>query len=383
MVADLEEQKRRGARIAFIEMHLSYISVHSLIPNPMLHKVLSLGRESAILYYVEDFYHALLRIAKRIEETPNLYIAESFVIDPLSYLLWRGLDHSLLIMLRAQYENLETLLISVKHPEETHSRLLQYVGKPHYKARREYLLAYMSHPISGVRSDYHILSQRGELGSLSDHPFVKNFETFKRRLRNRCKNLILFEPTTIDEILLPEGVETSEYIVTKENRWPHARENEYEDMYPVNIFDKETFGHLYGAAFASPEQVKARTTSILDYGSEAREFYLNRLMSIIKDQIEVRDYEYVGQSSAILVYEPIYKSIVTGKVAPSRGVRKEINRAESQSKAIYVSSSEETISYVASQTGGVFGERINPIKLSDPSDPGELVDILREGGLCR
>ncbi|MCE4624631.1 MAG: hypothetical protein F7C35_02035 [Desulfurococcales archaeon] len=382
MVDDLLDQKRAGAEIAFIETHLSYISVHSLIPNPILHRILSLGREATILYYVDDFYHSLLRMALRIREAPNLHIAEGFIIDPLSYLYWRGLDHSLLIMLRAQIPNIETLLVGAKHPEETHSRILQYAGLPTHKARRRFLLAYMSHPISGVRSDFFELYKRGELKSLSEHPFVKRFETFKRKLRRRCSNLILFEPTTVDEIVTPENETTTSYRVTKDNRWPHGREHEYEDLYPVDIFDNERFGPLYGASFATASMLRAKTTSILDYGDEVRAYYISRLLAIVKDQIEVRDYEYVAQSSAVFAYEPIYKSIVTGEANPSRGVRKEINRAESQAKAIYVTSSEETIHKVADQTAGLFGERVTPIKLSDPSDPEELIQILREGRLC-
>jgi len=383
MVEDLEDAKSRGARIAFVEAHLSYISVHTLIPNPVLDRIINLGREAAVVYYVDDLYHALYRIAKRIEETPNLYIAESFVIDPLAYLLWRGLDHSLLTMLRAQYPHLETLIIGAKHPEETHSRLLQYAARPRSRGRREFLLAYMSHPISGVRRDYYILLDRGEIRSMSEHPFIRRFEAFKRRLRSRCRNLVLFEPTSIDEVLVPESVEPETYVVTRDNRWPHPREHDYEDMYPVNLFDRDTFGKLYGGGFPEPSELEHKTASILDYTGEARKFYLRRLLQIIADQIEVRDYEYVGQSSTILVYEPMYKSVVTGEVSPSRGVRKEINRAESQAKSIYVSASEETISHVASLTGGIFGERVNPIKLSNPSDPEELVEILREGGYCR
>ncbi len=382
MVADLREKARGGARVAFIETHLSYISVHTLIPNPIIGSLIALGKETTILYYVDDFYHALYRIAKRIEQTPYLYIAENFVIDPLSYLMWRGLDHSLLIMLRAQYPNLETLMIGMKHPDETHNRVLQYAGLPTHKGRMRFLLAYISHPISGVRSDYYVLSNRGELSSIADHPFVKNFEAFKRKLRNRCKNLILFEPTTIDEILVPEGEEIEEYVVTLSNRWPHGRMNEYEEMYPVDIFDRELFGTLYGAVLAPLHKAEVKTKSILDYGGDVRKFYLNKLLGIIKDHIEVRDYEYVGQSSAIIVYEPIYKSIVTGSLSPSRGVRKELNRAESQSKAIYVAASGDTISHVAREASGVFGERINPIKLNDPSDPSQIIEILRQAELC-
>ncbi len=382
MLSDLVDGARRGARIAFIETHLSYISVHALIPNPILDKIIGLGREATVIYYVDDFYHALLRMAKKIEETPNLFIAESFIIDPLSYLLWRGLDHSLLTMLRAQYPRLEAFIMGAKHPDETHSRLLMYAGKPRARARREYLLAYMSHPITGVRLDYYRLLEKGEIRSMAEHPFIRRFETFKRRLRSRCRNLVLFEPTSIDEVLVPEGKEPEEYVVTRENRWPHPREHDYEDMYPVDIFSKETFGHLYGAAMASIEELQIRTASILDYGGDVRRYYLSRLLQIIADQIEVRDYEYVGQSSVVFAYEPIYKSVVTGQYSPSRGVRKEISRAESQAKAVYVCASEDTVTQFAKETSKIFGERSTPIKLSDPSDPGELVEILREGGFC-
>ena len=379
MLRDLEEAKRRGARVAFISTHLSYISIHTLIPNPLLHKILGLGRETTVLYYVEDFYHALLRIARRITESKHKYTAEGFTIDPLSYLLWRGLDHSLLIMLRAQHTNLETLLVGMKHPDETHNRILNYAVLPHHRARMEYLLAYMSHPISGVRSDYWSLAREGKVRSISEIPFVQRFEEFKRRLWSKCRNLILFEPTSIDEILGPEE-ETGEYVVTRENRWPHWRQYEYSDMYPVDIFDRSTFGLLYGGSLSG--EAEEKTDSILDYGAEARQYYLKRMLRIIKDHIEVRDYEYVGQSSAIIVYEPVYKSIVTGSKVPSRGVRKEISRAESQAKPLYVVSSEETIDKVSDMASGVFGERINPIKLEDPRDPGELVRILSEAGLC-
>ena len=383
MLRDLEDQKRRGAKIAFIETHVSYLSVHTLIPNPILHKMLRLGREATVLYYADDFYHALLRMARWVKEAYHFAMSEGFVIDPLSYLMWRGLDHSILIMLRGQYQNLETLLVGMKHPDATHNRILAYSALPSHRARMEYLLAYMSHPISGVRSDFLRLRESGELESIADHPFVKNFEQFKRRLWSRCRNLILFEPTSIDEILGPHDVENG-YVVTKQNRWPHGRAHDYENMYPVDIFDEDTFGALYGGAltYEEVEPLEIKTASILDYRGEARQFYLNRMLRIISDHIEVRDYEYVGQSSAVIVYEPIYKSIVTGEETPSKGVRKEINRAESQAKAIYVVASGEMVSRVASMASGIFGERITPIKLSSPDDPRELLEILSEAGFC-
>ncbi len=118
---------------------------------------------------------------------------------------------------------------------------------------------------------------------MSEHPFIRRFEAFKRRLRSRCRNLVLFEPTSIDEVLVSETVEPDEYVVTRENRWPHPREHDYEDMYPVDIFDGEAFGKLYGGGLSSPAEMEHKTASILDYTGEARQFYLRRLLQRLVD----------------------------------------------------------------------------------------------------
>ncbi len=385
MRSDALEAKRRGAKIAFIETHLSYISIHMLIPNPMIDKIISLGRETTLIYYIEDFYHALLRMARSLKEKSNLYRAEGFYIDPLNYMTWRGLDHSLINMLRARYTGtLEALIAGAKHPEETHKRLLEYSSHPRLRGRLEYMLAYVSHPITAVRREYMAMKSAGKLKSISQHAFVADFEEFKRNLIHECPRLILFEPTTIDELSGEVSTENDgkEYIVTREDRWPHARVKEYERMYPVDIFDRETFAILYGGGYQGGSTPVS--ASILDH-EEARTYYLKRLEAMIRDQIEVRDYEYVSQSSSIIAYEPVYnyRYLAERNSSPSRGAMKELARAESQSKSIYiVAPTQEAATSFVNATSGLFGEKTAPIVLSDPRNPKELVEILAEAGFC-
>ncbi len=386
MVSDAVEARRKGARVAIIETHLSYLSVHMLIPNPVIHRIIGLGGEAAIIYYLDDFYHALLRMARYANENPKLHHVEGFIIDPLNYMAWRGLDHSLLNMLRARYSGvLEALIMSAKHSEDTHKRLLDYSVKPRLEGRREHLLAYVSHPITAIRKEYARLKREGTLKSIAEHEFVRNFETFKRRLVRSCPSLILFEPTTIDEISGEVGGGEDQYVVTREDRWPHERMRDYEDMYPVDIFDRETFGIIYGGSLSGQTAREAATDSILDW-DEARPYYLRRLDRMIRDQIEVRDYEYVSQSSAVIAYEPIYRHRYIREKdrewSPSRGVSKELARAESQSKAIYVVAEPRAASEFVKETRGLFGEKIIPIELSDPSSPDELLVVMRESGFC-
>ncbi len=382
---DLAREARRGGEgVAFVEAHLSYLSIHTLIPNPMLHRLLSLGREVTIIYYVEDYYHALKRMAERIRRHPRLYEVEGFIVDPLSYMTWRGLDHNLLNMIRASYPHVETLIAGIKHPVETHLRLLRYAGMPRLEGRREYLLAYLSHPISKVREDYAYC--RGDFESLAEHPFVHNLERFKDTLIRRCKRLILFEPATIDELVEPRRCdgkrEPGSYRIDSRDRWPHARMEDYRSMYPVDVFDREEFGPLYGGSLARVPRPEARTASILDYGPEARDFYLARLRGMIKDQIEIRDFEYVNQASAVIAYEPVYKTLSDGSWHFSQGVRKELARAESQAKAIYVFASSEALPELMRHAMGLFGEKVNPIVLDDPGDPSDALDLLAARGVC-
>jgi hypothetical protein len=153
-------------------------------------------------------------------------------------------------------------------------------------------------------------------------------------------------------------------------------------MYPVNIFDKKTFAILYGGGYEGGSTPISR--SILDQ-DEAKPYYLQRLEAMIRDQIEVRDYEYVSQSSSIIAYEPVYtyRYLSDLKPSPSRGAMKELARAESQSKSIYiVAPSHEAAANFIDATSGLFGEKISPIVLSDPRNPKELVEILGEAGFC-
>ena len=192
-----ERARRRGCRKLVVAAHISYLARRTLITNPALGSLLDLAREVTIVYLLEDYYDILDTVARRYARTRR--VRKSIVLDPILVLQWRGADFNLLAAIESFKPGTETLILGVKHPVETLDRL----ARDALQTRREalehgsYTRAYVSHPISEYRRLYALYGGR----SLSSLPFVAAVEAAKRVLLEENPSLILFEPTTVDELL--------------------------------------------------------------------------------------------------------------------------------------------------------------------------------------
>ncbi|MEB2836882.1 MAG: hypothetical protein GSR80_000876 [Desulfurococcales archaeon] len=373
-----------GYDTLFLAAHLSYMVEGHLIPNPVLGRILGLAREATVIYYVEDYYDALDRIRRRSGDLQDLLA--SFNIDPITYLEWRGLDHNLLGLLSSMHDNVETIIFGVKHPRETHERLLAYAAQPRGRARRILHPAYFSHPITYYRRVYALQGASSSGASIGGLRGVRRLEEIKEELRRRIPSLVLFEPTTIDEILEDPPALVAEAagcrdscrgdlgsepaltpLVTASNRWPlppgvlHG-DYAYASGGALNVVGEE-FESLYGVdTLASlresfcPRQCRGGPGGCP--GVEA-----SRLKRLIDLQVRIRDYEYVAQSSLLIAATIVYLardgSGWRAYLVRSHGMEAELRRAQALGRPVYL--------------------LVDVIDLEDPGDPE--VSLARGSGL--
>jgi hypothetical protein len=364
-----------GYTTLYLAAHLSYMVEGHLIPNPALGKILGLAEEATVIYYVEDYYDALDRIRRRSSELQDLLA--SFNLDPISYLEWRGLDHNLLGLLSSMHGNVETIVFGIKHPRETHERLLIYAALPRMEARRRFHPAYFSHPITYYRRVYARLKALKGEASISSLRGVRRLEEIKEELRRRLPTLILFEPTTIDEILedppteaaraagcaenCPEGLEEGEPVVTplvtSDNRWPLPRgvlhrDYSYMDKRALNIVGSD-FGALYGVDTLEGLREAFCPRQCSPSPSSCPSVEASRLRRLIDLQVRVRDYEYVAQSSLLIASTIVYLTRDErgwrAFLVRSQGMEAEIRRAQALGRPVYL--------------------LVDPVILEDPEDP--------------
>ncbi len=320
-----------GCRKAVVFIHLTYLSRQMVVANPVLGEVLGLGGEAAIIYMVDDFYDALHRIAlrlrRRLGERKCATMAEApFRIDPVLYLSWRATDTNILGLADELKPGVETFVFSIKHPYDTWRRLIEHVTQTRSERLRSKgrVLAYASHPISSMRKLY----VHGGYDSLSRLKPVMMIEAFKEAVREVIEGIVLFEPTTIDELLedpwnritphlpcekadaLAAPVNHS-LVIARWNRWPLPDKTLWEEAtgleYPyrrdgaLSILGRE-FPPLYGEDLytalvvdvcrhnVEKEPTSGRTKGILGV----------KLLNLVTAQIEMRDYEYVAQSDTLV-----------------------------------------------------------------------------------
>ncbi len=383
ILGDMEENDYLAAYIA---IHLSYYTNNTIIPNPVLNLLISSAREAVILYFVDDYYSGLSRIKdrlkERIRETTWTTIPE-YTIDPLTYLMWRGLDHNILSLLASMHGNLEYLVVGLKHPIATHERLLKYAVMPRNRGRMTFYHVYFSHPITMFRMLYNQLSD-GAVDSLASIPGVKEMELLKRTIIEEFPEIILYEPTTIDEDipepiymvkreLVSEGIcgdlgekeLRDEYlkkenifslIIGSRNRWPVSPDWLDNPGIYANLLS-EDFADLFGVFY---QLLRKDYCEVLTSGN-TRSYVLSTIENLVRTQIRMRDYEYVMQSSALITYKPLYVDISrlivkehggTGNILNagkleasgeidiypihSTGSTAEIRRAQSFAKPIYI-----------------------------------------------
>ena len=275
-----------------------------MVVNPLLYRVLSDPRLrlAGVLVVVDDYYHGLYRVAERVARGD--YIGDT--IDPLSYLQWRGFDLGVAISLL--HHGADVVIFNAKHRVETYGRLARLL----LKGERGYRIIYFSHHIRSLREK--AAAERRPLRELEE---VREIEEFKKWLIDACPNIVLIEPTTVDELVTgPDGgLETR---ITRDNRWPHDYETILDYPYPVDLASP-LFEELY------------------DVGVLRNPQYVGMLVEVIRAQIVSRDLFYVSQSQAVVAYRPF----MGGR--PSHGVTVEYTSASAQGKPVYayVESDEE------------------------------------------
>ncbi|MCE4601014.1 MAG: hypothetical protein F7C38_05555 [Desulfurococcales archaeon] len=382
----------RGCNKAVVVAHLTYLSKRSIIANPALVDLLRMAREASIIYMTDDHFDALYRMALSasdrvvsgsgscagLPETP-------YHIDPVLYLTWRAVDSNILSLAVEIKPGTETYIFGVKHPARDFQLLLKRV----LKTRREFMVdstpvtAYLSHPITQVRAMYVALGDR----PLSELSLVKSIEALKEALRRAKDDIVIYEPTTVDELhqdrysrireIVPRdlvektvlggslGVEEVEgdpplihsLFVDSMNRWPYSEVNlrEYcagQPVYPyreggrLSILDP-LMAVIYGDDMYSNLLVDVVVHNMAKPGPTSgamRGMLMTQLLDLVNAQIEERDYAYVSQSdhiiaatTAVVVSEKDAREmgIEPGIYIPwSTGMDAEIQRARALAKPI-------------------------------------------------
>ena len=360
----LEEivEEARGGSLA-VTLHASYVTKSVVVLNPALLRLPALARRTTIVYLVEDYYDAVRRIAEDHLARSNLRRLKTpgYDIDPYTYLYWRGTEFTALTALKSMYpDRLRVYVFGAKHPLETYRRLFAMLLKGE-RGRTVYL----SHPITLPR----ILSSLAG-APLHANPMVQAVSKIRDILLG-LRGVIVFEPTTIDELItvpaeraleacglqragglvpdecIPRSPQASGEVLTPvidgELRWPLPEGLPPWLRYPY----AQPGGSLNMAtdlAMVSLMDGFLRQLC-LNYACNGRASYLaDRLRSIITAQIEARDYAYVEQSSVIvLVAFAVYKTrLQDGRVELDTGIyiapgaEAEVRRAHALGKRLIV-----------------------------------------------
>ena len=293
-----------GSDPLVVAAHMTYYRRRHIVPSPAAPPLLSSPATTVIVNYVEDYYHALKRMAERAlyGRTPD--VARAQPLDPLGYLYWRGADQSMLDLYKLL--GAETYIFGMKHSREMHMRMLAHALRVEYRGVRRFRKAYISHPITKVRK--RSKEEGVPIGSFKDSLEI---ERFKETLEKECSDLIIFSPTTIDEAIYDDNSRIKTKIA-RDDRWPHTSETLHDYEYPIDLSSPEFTEYLYPV-----------DETIRNQG------YLKILQEIIENQIESRDYAYVSQADFIIAYRPTMYS------EEHRGVEAEIHTASGQGKTVY------------------------------------------------
>ena len=213
----LNESNENSCDSVIILMHLSYLIQNSIfIVNPALRYLIRQSKKAILVYIFDDILHALYRIALghhmkvnmlkfTVLEGSSPYFEKEgafYTLDLISYLMWRSLDISILTSYLGS-KNIETYIYAVKHPYDNSIKFFEML----ISGSKDYVTAYVSHPISVFRRLYNAINEKihnsNKKVSLSEIPGVCTvIEKTKKILRKYISDLILFEPTTIDEYIL-------------------------------------------------------------------------------------------------------------------------------------------------------------------------------------
>jgi adenylate kinase len=250
-----------------ISMHLTYFR-HNTYWSLVDANALKEFKFDMILTLIDDAYSVWNRITSReSKERHGVYIRLRDVF------VWRTVEIMMADML-ATVLGVRNYVMAIKHPVETFYKII-FTKLPK---------AYLSHPISHVRSNSKAVGEINE---------------FAKMLRNV---VVLFEPTTIDELIIERNwLNGRGAIINKEDRWP--TDNDDCD-YPIRLKEDEV------AEVSSRNPVTRR--------------------SLIQDQVMRRDFRYIEQSDMVVAYRPRYGGTL------SRGVFSEVTIAVNMGKPVYV-----------------------------------------------
>jgi len=300
-----EAIKASNSEAILVTFHLTYHRRRHIVPNPILPLLGRLPGLHTVIYYIEDYYHALTRLAQRAEKGYTPGVARNQALDPVAILYWRAADQSMLTLLKV--EGVNVYIIANKHSREQHTRLLADALGVEYGGVEKFRKVYISHPITKVR-----MKALAEGIPLPEHPDAKEIEEFKETISRKCKDLILFSPTTIDELIVDAKGEMK-IVIDYADRWPHSKDTIHKDYkYPINLAD-ELFDRL----------LYPTSETVLNKG------YMNVVRNLIQTQIESRDMAYVTQSDFLIAYRPT----MYGEL--HMGVDMEVRVAVAQAKPVY------------------------------------------------
>ncbi|MCE4610592.1 MAG: hypothetical protein F7B17_01310 [Desulfurococcales archaeon] len=361
----VEKLRQNNCSDVVIAIHLTYLTGYSITPNPVIPEVLRIADDVRVIHVADDWYDVIVRIARStVAREKDCERRElGFTIDPETVVNWRSADFSL-TSLSEEMGASRWYLIAVKHTPSTFERLLEEV-----LGRRSYLKAYISHPIRGVRRLYVelkclVASEMGwnalskpPLRTFSKFPLVTVIEGFKSYVKNLLEKTyggaILFEPTTIDELLIDatrlegEGCGAAELLVepSMEARWPYPQDTiaEYDYGESMEKALKGALIALRGFGLSAYMELLSRTgrkSKAMEGFRTALEYALLRFKEAIEEQIEARDYKYIEQSDILIASVPALAYCDNGgkvhlAIMPSRGVSDEVKRAMALSKPIY------------------------------------------------
>ena len=395
----IEDLKRRGCRCAVIAAHTTYMigSDPSTIPNPALDLLTRMAENVSFVSVVEDWYDSIKRIADRARARQEGAGCPSrpsgFGIDHERILAWRQVDINVAQTALRYVPNGRWFLLAAKHPRDTIVALVDYLlgdcGGTRPEGARQYVLAYFSHPISSVRR-YHLALRAliARAGCRTPHPpplgvnilatLIEGFKGFlKRRYPTMSyyqaspagegrgeRRLILFEPTTVDELMSDCFLGHEEvmcwYILpplfAPDLRWPFGTTSGHQGGDGDEIARRYLWWRrwLAGGQPASLTTLKDELSETYDPGifnlfkglighlksgipgRGALEAYYARNKPVIDSQIEMRDYAYVNQSDVVIALLPVLVVLDPGGDrgknvevvwSESKGVINEIHRA--------------------------------------------------------
>ena len=302
MIEDLSRSEE-----AVVAAHLAYYRRSNVVISPLVEGLIRLSGSTriSVIDYVDDYYHILYRLAERVARGKTPEVTGFQVLDPAGLLYWRSTHHSLTQLL--SLHGVETVIYASKHSSEGHRRLIaKLLGRPAGEGKG-YETVYVSHPITKVRS------RAAEQGiPLSQHPDALDIENFKKNLEERCPHLVVYSPTTIDELIPGRNGEPLATRIDEENRWPHFSNGIHSYHYPVDLASELFDRTIYPV-----------DRTIKNKG------YLEFLRAEIEASIERRDLGYVAQADYIVAYRP------TMYGQQHMGVETEIKTAIATAKPVY------------------------------------------------